>query len=708
MAVPLGTYPIGGPVVDISGALLTASAALRDAGVISLRNGELMKVNSAGDGWEPVIVTAALITALGLLTGGPDEADEWLIRDSSFGSLHKTNTAALRGAIGNPILPAAAHQVVATNAAGTAYELVDQLTAGSVFPHVAALPDYTLAISPDLVYLDHDVQTGTRSDAIITVGRVGTVGWGWSTIFGGSINQSNPGITGIYGVGDAADYSITEVVGHNRALLDSFNRIVIADTIYSLGVAQRAGALWRKAVTSGPTGLSAATLAVNFLRPDDTYYFVGTGVVTQFHHGLYEKTSTGYSRIISSGFSHIRGIGPPVIDPDYEGQLYINTIGDLWVAGGTLVHTTTAATGTSAVLSNSKYVRMPSTQDEILQSGGDGGFTWPIPLAPPAMHFNQQEGPTLNIAFGKTWEQAWAYITTTSGGDTSANRRLRDDSVFLDGYTNVEDAYHGLGQRIDQAAFDGGTIDYYFGIYGRTPAEFGVRRITTWTQPVSTETDTLFWHGPFWSQEEVVEWVAQNGISINQALVAAGVGLNLSARFEIDKIEHLDEKTAQLHLVSGTERTWENADATEGAAYEGAINFIEHSATPTLAELQALDWTLAVLPHAAGSYWTVFRLPNPAFQRSWYRYLYLGAGGIGGVFGTIWSILHSDATYEYFGFYTTTYEFAQHSIEFDRLVHQTNYDGGLQGHQLIENTRAEFDALTTYVQSAWYIIQETT
>ena len=57
MATPPGASPVGGPVVDISGALLTASTDLRDSGAISLRNGELMKVNAAGDGWEPIVTT---------------------------------------------------------------------------------------------------------------------------------------------------------------------------------------------------------------------------------------------------------------------------------------------------------------------------------------------------------------------------------------------------------------------------------------------------------------------------------------------------------------------------------------------------------------------------------------------------------------------------------------------------------------------------
>ena len=51
MPIPPGTVPIGGPLIDTTGALLTASATLRDAGVISFRGGRLRRVNAAGDGW---------------------------------------------------------------------------------------------------------------------------------------------------------------------------------------------------------------------------------------------------------------------------------------------------------------------------------------------------------------------------------------------------------------------------------------------------------------------------------------------------------------------------------------------------------------------------------------------------------------------------------------------------------------------------------
>ena len=51
MPAPAGTYVVGGPVYDTLAALLPATTALRDAGVVSLRDGELQRVNEAGDGW---------------------------------------------------------------------------------------------------------------------------------------------------------------------------------------------------------------------------------------------------------------------------------------------------------------------------------------------------------------------------------------------------------------------------------------------------------------------------------------------------------------------------------------------------------------------------------------------------------------------------------------------------------------------------------
>ena len=50
MAVPTGAVVVTGPIVDISG-ILPASIVLRDAGVISVYDGRLRRVNAAGDAW---------------------------------------------------------------------------------------------------------------------------------------------------------------------------------------------------------------------------------------------------------------------------------------------------------------------------------------------------------------------------------------------------------------------------------------------------------------------------------------------------------------------------------------------------------------------------------------------------------------------------------------------------------------------------------
>ena len=71
MPLPSGTTPHLGPVIDTSGALLTASAALRDAGAVSLRGGKIQRVNTAGNGWEevPGHVIGAAEPSTGLFEG---------------------------------------------------------------------------------------------------------------------------------------------------------------------------------------------------------------------------------------------------------------------------------------------------------------------------------------------------------------------------------------------------------------------------------------------------------------------------------------------------------------------------------------------------------------------------------------------------------------------------------------------------------------
>ena len=66
MPVPGGTEPIIGPLIDVSGALLAPTLALHNSGAISLRGGQLERVNAAGDAWIPVVVPGGFLYGAGV------------------------------------------------------------------------------------------------------------------------------------------------------------------------------------------------------------------------------------------------------------------------------------------------------------------------------------------------------------------------------------------------------------------------------------------------------------------------------------------------------------------------------------------------------------------------------------------------------------------------------------------------------------------
>lgn len=69
---PPGTYPIGGPIIDISGGLPTTGLTdMRDAGVIAINGGNWWKVNELGTEWQRADghIVAATEPTTGLFTG---------------------------------------------------------------------------------------------------------------------------------------------------------------------------------------------------------------------------------------------------------------------------------------------------------------------------------------------------------------------------------------------------------------------------------------------------------------------------------------------------------------------------------------------------------------------------------------------------------------------------------------------------------------
>ena len=285
----------------------TADGADGDVAIVRLSATQLAGYSKASGVWTQdwtftggggggTTIDAAFIAALDNLAGGDivDE-DSWFVRDNTDTSALKevtflgaraymaahlerllpqhsqsepdhypvsTNTenayVLRRGA--SPALPARGHSSVVTNAGGTAYELTPTLTKNDILPHVARLPDHTLAASPDLVYLDHDIIQGPAVDATLTVGAWVTNGnqVGYSTFENeGSINENSP-LIAIFGPGTLTNYSISTITSANAAWIDDFTHVEIDGTQYALAGSYRVGFTYIREITSPPTGLSAA------------------------------------------------------------------------------------------------------------------------------------------------------------------------------------------------------------------------------------------------------------------------------------------------------------------------------------------------------------------------------------------------------------------------------------------------------------------
>ena len=462
-----------------------------------------------------------------------------------------------RGA--SPALPAGPRRVVTTNPAGDNYELTVPLERDDIYPHVSALPDYTNVDSPELAFLEHDIVTGIRGDATVTLGEWVTgsgqvVGYTENGVIGtpGNINRTSP-LVEIEGTGTLASYALSKVSSLNREWLDSFTHVVIDNVEFPLLSSYRQGAsTWVRSIQGGPVGYSASSITLNFKHTDGTHYFVGSGATIQAVQGLYEKLSHGYSRFASTGYSSQVGRGAPTHDPDYGGQQFVNELGQVWFAASEILVFSAEAIGTNAIFTNTKYVRDPDNRPEVLAQGGDGGFYWVDQLGDP--NFEQFLGTTpADLDRTRNWEDLWTYIYGVTGQTNAVNLRLRDHSIFLGGFSTPQAAYDALGLLIQQADFDADSTDYYFGLTSPLTS-VGIWNIVTWTAPVLEATDHLRWNGPFLTEENVavlVQEESNNPITPREILFdntdSTDVGLTADLRLgltdDVDKwdaIGHVD------------------------------------------------------------------------------------------------------------------------------------------------------------------------
>ena len=170
MPFPSGIYPIGGPILDISGGPLTPSAALRAAGVVSVRGGKITRVNAAGDGWEEVpghVIAAAAPTALfeGLL---------WY--DTTTKTLKHYNGTAFVAVVGTAGVPADGSIAEAQLAAAVQAKLktdaqVTTLAAAAALARYTAAEKAKLGASPadaSITPAKLDAANATKQDAFLT------------------------------------------------------------------------------------------------------------------------------------------------------------------------------------------------------------------------------------------------------------------------------------------------------------------------------------------------------------------------------------------------------------------------------------------------------------------------------------------------------------------------------------------------------------
>ena len=401
-------------------------------------------------------------------------------------------------------------------------------------PLVNKLPD---AVDPDfpIVFLTHEYTEGTQSDAIMTVGFSGIfAGYNRAglSLFG-TINKSSP-VTKILGQGNSGNYRLDDAVfSYSRDFINSINRITINNNDYELGTLIESGGEYFKRILNGPSGLSTTTLMINFRRTDGTYYFTdGSG--TTHRAGLYQDTLGEWHALVSNRQVHNVGTGPPEGVPNDRGIIYINNDGKMWTSAGETRTINTPASATDTAFTNPWYVREPASLTELWDTvtaatnsidpdiDGRGGFYWPDEIGSfDFTQFLQNQGTRRT---SQQWTAVWEYIEgILDSENVAANAPIRDtitrlkSSLFIGGFSGLQDAADDLSLRISQADFDGGTRDYYWGYVH--PNNLGVRRFVTWTKANFDTQTTFHWEGPLVSEQDINDRLAPDASNLSDGQI---------------------------------------------------------------------------------------------------------------------------------------------------------------------------------------------
>ena len=275
--------------------------------------------------------------------------------------------------------------LVRVNAAADALEFINPSAPSHQIVNVGRLPDPSLAGSPDLVYLTHDYTEGTKQDPTFTVGFDGGLsGYSDGTYLQqtfGTINENSP-LNALFGSGDSTDYSLQSVISFNRSWLDEFTHIEIDGTEYPLNPSFVSLGAYERRIQGNPTGLSDATLTINFKRADDTWYFTDGGDLIH-EAGLYERVGNppAYHDLAPIEDTHRSGSGTfacGASDPPTDGgQVCIDSDGMAsFSTDRTVLFTTDPEITATSPFMSSYWTGASSNILGFNNDGQNGEFMW--------------------------------------------------------------------------------------------------------------------------------------------------------------------------------------------------------------------------------------------------------------------------------------------------------------------------------------------
>ena len=264
-----------------------------------------------------------------------------------------------------------------------------------------------------------------------------------------------------------------------------------------------------------PTGLSTATLNINFERSDGTFYY-NDSTDELLDAGLYQITDNGqgislYDQIPTRSVLHRDGVGAPVVAPHRAGLVYIDDLGRQWDSAGQVIKVLTPPTGTTQVMPltelGAQYVPDPNGYGDLQTRGGTGAWY----AERYVNNFVQIRGPNLSdIVLVGTFVDTFTWlIDNVAGYDVADFHFLRDETTFLCACAE-QAALNELQFVLGGHPFpDLATHQYIY----TNPHETGAgtsrfRRVTTFAPGQVQRSDDFHWVGPVATLADVTAAIA--------------------------------------------------------------------------------------------------------------------------------------------------------------------------------------------------------